>query len=195
MTTTPKPTAEEVIHLALHNHKGRPNPVNERTAAYVADELRYFGLLGGDHEEHQHRPEPVQAYALSDCANCNCEHESECPVREILICVECTRIAETAAPGWLERTFDFSLVKWPCAAQPVLEQGDYLEGLEEGIKIGHAERKLDPEKVAEVYAHADADWQFEWDKFRSETGADPGPNADYVARAICEAAKRGELSA
>ncbi len=39
------PTAEQVIDRALKDHKGRYSPVNERTAAFIKDELLYFGLL------------------------------------------------------------------------------------------------------------------------------------------------------
>ncbi len=57
-----------------------------------------------------------------------------------------------------------------------------------------AQPVLDESKVADLIEAASMEWQFKFDLYRSETGDDPGPKAEYIARALCEAAKQGELT-
>lgn len=75
-------------------------------------------------------------------------------------------------------------------------QDDFLTGWRTADRNALAAQpvKLDPEKVAEVVEGASMEWQLKFDQYRSETGDDPGPKADYIARALCEAANRGELT-
>lgn len=60
-------------------------------------------------------------------------------------------------------------------------------------KSGQDFVSLDPEKVADFLEGAGDEWQFKFGQFLGETGSDPGPLYDYLSRALCEAAKRGEL--
>lgn len=45
---------------------------------------------------------------------------------------------------------------------------------------------VDEDKLADVIEHAETEWQLNFNLFRSEIGADPGPKTDYTARAVAE---------
>lgn len=85
------------------------------------------GDLTDETIERVHQPEPFPVYIDPECGACNCEHEGECPTRDVQVCTECLRIAEAASPGWVETRFDLGLVAWPCAAARVAPEGGDAE--------------------------------------------------------------------
>lgn len=71
-------------------------------------------------------------------------------------------------------------------------QGDYHEGLEEGIKIGRAEMKLDPKKVAEVLD----EHEYMYSQYGCRCGwIGPGSHQLHQGAVLCEAYTEGELHA
>lgn len=172
------------------------------TAAGVAPQARVNGVATS--------PEPVKNGGDS------LHVDPQATVEEALRFCTCSH--------WLEAHHERECLEHHCACknfQPVLspqeptsercdvcsDKLDYVAGLDGEGCYPHCWRcwykdhpveavaaPLDPEKVAEVIEAASMDWQFKFDQYRSETGSDPGPKADYMARAFCVSYTEGKLT-
>ena len=255
MTTTPNPTAEQIIEEVLH-----PFPERVWLSHRIVARLRAAGLLGGDPTEeqierahdagmnavdwdmvregvddpaeaasiavrialaaagvapqelsahvnplatsgervrnpaessHVARPEP-ESTDNGRCGGCRdlgphrnvpgCDYYTPKPApspdSEKLIAEATNKLWQYFNPGFA----------------PISEEHPDWEFYREAAALA-AQPVLAPEKVADFLEGTGDEWQFKFDRFLSETGSDPGPYYDYLARALCEAAKRGEMSA